>query len=307
MKNIPPSAIAFAAGAAAAIVVCALFGAFSETGPAAFAGATDKAVRDAMRKARAKLEAGRPKEAEAIYRDLSLARPLDGNAHLLLGIHLQDLAKDPFGAIGQYNDFLRLAPESGKADMVRERIHACELAIAKRFRGQDAGSGAAPEQQPVSAVAAARLQAYAQALSSSRAEAAGLRSELEDVRSERDRLKRDNAAKQNQIDALKGRGSTARAPTDSLSSRFDRLTERESDAPAAGSGSSAQGSPDPSGTPVRLPEYMTYEVKRGDTLWKIAQTAYHDGSRTAEIKAANPGLVGADGSLREGTILRIPR
>lgn len=307
MKHIPPSAIPFAAGAAAALVVCALFGAFSAGSPAESSAPSDEAARDALRKARAKLEAGRPKEAEAIYRDLSLSRPLDGNAHLLLGIHLQDLAKDPFGAIGQFNDFLRLAPESDKADMVRERIHACELAIAKRFRGQDAGAGAAPE-QPVSAASAARLQAYAEALAASREETAGLRSELEEVRSERDRLKRDNAAKQNQIDALKGRGSSARAPTDSLSARFDRLTERDYEEAGAGSGGPAAANvPSPSGPPVRLPEYMTYEVRRGDTLWKIAQTAYHDGSRTAEIKAANPGLVGADGSLREGTILRIPR
>ena len=307
MKVPPVAVLASAAGAMLAVTVLALAGAFSPSGPAALAGATDAEVAGKLRKARAALADGRPREAEAIYRDLVAARPLDADARMLLGIHLQDLSKDPFAAIAQFNDFLRLAPASEKADMVRERIHACELAIAKRFRGQDAGAGAAPE-QPVSAASAARLQAYAEALAASREETAGLRSELEEIRSERDRLKRDNAAKQNQIDALKGRGSSARAPTDSLSARFDRLTERDYEEAGAGSGGPAAANvPSPSGPPVRLPEYMTYEVRRGDTLWKIAQTAYHDGSRTAEIKAANPGLVGADGSLREGTILRIPR
>ena len=307
MNRAAALATAAALGAAAASAVLALAGAFS-AGPGSYADADDERVRDILRSARESLNEERPKEAEAIYRDLVASRPLDANAHLLLGIHLQDLAKDPFGAIGQFNDFLRLAPESEKAAMARERIHACELAIAKRLHAEDAAAGAEAAAATPSAETEARIRALLADLAAARAEAADLRDAVATIRSERDRLERDNAAKQNQIDALKGRGTSARAPTDDLTKRFDRLTEEaEADLPSAAPTETIPRPRPTAGDAVRIGSYVTYEVKRGDTLWKIAQKAYNDGSRTAEIKSANPGLVGADGTVREGTILKIPR
>ena len=294
-------AAAFAAGALAASGFFALRAALAPPAPWDFAEAGEAEIREALNRARNALADGRPKDAGDIYRDLALARPFDADAQLLLGIHLQDLSKDPIGAIGRFNDFLRLAPESEKADMVRERIHACELAVAKRFHAADAAAGAPEDGAGTAATEAAeaRIRELSDALGAARADAAALREELADVRSERDRLERDNAAKQNQIDALKGRGTSARAPTDDLTKRFDRLSEQAGNLPSV--------TARPAEQPVRIGSYVTYEVKRGDTLWKIAQKAYNDGSRTAEIKAANPGLVGADGTVREGTILKIPR
>ena len=302
MKTRAVAAVSLAAGAALAAGAFALAAAFSSARPADLAGATDAEIRAELRRARRSLEEGRPREAEAVYRDLVAARPLDAEARMLLGIHLQDLSKDPFAAIAQFNDFLRLAPDSQKADMVRERIHACELDIAKRFHAADAAAGERDSPRND-----AKVDDLENALASARAETAALRDELEGVRAERDRLERDNAAKQNQIDALKGKGVSARAPRDDLTARFDRLSEEAGDLPSGGTPSATTPSAARTDDPVRIAEYMTYEVKRGDTLWKIAQKAYHDGSRTAEIKAANPGLVGADGTVREGTILKIPR
>ncbi len=40
-----------------------------------------------------------------------------------------------------------------------------------------------------------------------------------------------------------------------------------------------------------LPFPRMYEVKEADTLWGIAQDAYGDGSRFADILAANPGAL----------------
>lgn len=298
---------AFAAGVLAAVAALALGGAFGVSGPTSYADAPDEEIRDALRTARDALTDGRPAEAERIYRDLAAARPLDANARMMLGIHLQDVSKDPFGAIGLFQDFLRLAPDSEKADMVRERIHACELAIAKRTHAQDAAAAAPPEGAP-SAAATARIKALSEELATARGEAAELREALADVRAERDRLERDNNAKQKQIDALAGRGSTDRAPTEPLDRSFDRLSMQAGDMTLSGKGRPSPGpsdAPNPD-EPPQISNVITYEVKRGDTLWKIAQKAYNDGSRTAEIKAANPGKIGADGSVREGTVLRIP-
>ena len=55
-----------------------------------------------------------------------------------------------------------------------------------------------------------------------------------------------------------------------------------------------------------IPAYMTYRVKRGDTLWKIAQRAYGDASRNVDIRNANPGRVGPNDQLSEGTVLVLP-
>ena len=291
MKPVLRSAAAFALGAAAAAAALGLAAALRAPDPAALAFASAEETANRFRGARALVAAGDAAGAEAIYRDLAAARPLDADARLMLGIHLQDLARDPFGAVSEYNAYLRLAPGSEKEPLVRERLHACELEIARRFGPADAAARPADAAEADEA-AARRVRELETALASARAELSAARDALADATAERDRLKRDNAAKQNQLDALKDAGTRVRPPADDLAAKFESGSAEDATAVSE---------------PVAIADFMTYEVKRGDTLWKIAQKAYHDGSRTAEIKAANPGLVGADGSVREGDILKIPR
>ncbi|MBQ9726392.1 MAG: LysM peptidoglycan-binding domain-containing protein [Kiritimatiellae bacterium] len=310
------AAPAFAAGAAAAVLLLALAGAFSPTGPALYARDADgRLAADAFRKARAALSAGDADAAGALYRDLAVAQPLNPAARLMLGIHLQDLARDPFGAIAEYEAFLRLAPESEKAPLVRERTRACELEIARRFAPAVAAAGA-----PAAAAGAEggggapeRVRALEEALSEARAEAASAREALAETAADRDGWKRRHDGLQKQLDALKNAGSSTRGPRDDLTARFDRLSTAAGDLP---SGPAVQprrlpappvSAPDVSGPAVRPGEAMTYEVRPGDTLTQIAQRAYGDASRWAEIKDANPSKVGADGSVRVGDVLRIPR
>ena len=47
-------------------------------------------------------------------------------------------------------------------------------------------------------------------------------------------------------------------------------------------------------------------MKRGDTLWKIAQRAYGDASRNVDIRNANPDKIGPNDQLAEGAVLVLP-
>lgn len=292
MRRFLRLAAAAAGGAAATAAVFAAALALRAPDPAALADEPAERTALRLRDARALVAAGDAAGAEALLRDIAAARPLDADARLMLGIHLQDLAHDPFGAVSEYHAYLRLAPDSEKDALVRERLHACELEIARRFAPEDVSAAVSAPAEPDTAVLG-RIRSLESALAAARGDLNAVREALAETTAERDRLKRDNAAKQNQLDALKGAGANVRPPSDDLVAKF-----------ATGS---VPDVPDTAAEPVAIADFMTYEVRRGDTLWKIAQKAYHDGSRTAEIKAANPGLVGADGSVREGDILRIPR
>ena len=305
---------AFAAGAAAAALVSFLAGAFAPAGPAAYAGDDGLAAAAAFREARAELSSGDAAAAGTIYRDLAAAQPLNPAARLMLGIHLQDLDRDPFAAIGEYGAFLRLAPDSEKAALVRERIRACELEIARRSASAAAGEAGAPAAAaaPGDAADAARVRELEGELAAARADAAAAREELAETAVERDGLKRKNDALQKQLAAIKEAGSPSHGPRDDLAARFDRLSTEAGDMPSGPAvrirppAPSVSG-PDVSGPAVPEDAVRTYKVKSGDKLTGLAKMFYDDERRWTDIRDANPGLVGRDGTIRVGTVLRIPR
>jgi nucleoid-associated protein YgaU len=68
----------------------------------------------------------------------------------------------------------------------------------------------------------------------------------------------------------------------------------------------AQGSP-ASGTPAGENKFTQwYEVKSGDTLWKIAKQHYGDGNLYTEIFKANQDVLTDPDKIKVGQKLRIP-
>ncbi|MGH8035649.1 MAG: LysM peptidoglycan-binding domain-containing protein [Lysobacterales bacterium] len=50
----------------------------------------------------------------------------------------------------------------------------------------------------------------------------------------------------------------------------------------------------------------SYTVKSGDTLWRIAETCYGDGSKYLHIFEANQDLLKSPDTVVPGQVLRIP-
>lgn len=53
-------------------------------------------------------------------------------------------------------------------------------------------------------------------------------------------------------------------------------------------------------------ESKSYEVKKGDTLWKIAETNYGNGSKYTAIFEANKPMLSHPDKIYPGQVLRIP-
>ena len=240
--------------------------------------AADKLFRDA-RDAQLEGDAARARE---LYGRLVSDEPANPLARLQLGILLQDSLNDPIEAMHEFDAYLRLAPESEKSEMVEERRRiAKDQAVRLYGKGGDAGAPVDIGAEAKKAVAAvqARLDAAQAALATAEAE-------REDFRRQAAQLQRQVASLQKRLDAFQGGGSSS-APLHDLSEVF--LADPLPDA-----------SPDAGAGP------RTYRVKRGDTLWKIAQRAYGDASRNVDIRNANLDKIGPKDQLVEGTILVLP-
>ena len=70
----------------------------------------------------------------------------------------------------------------------------------------------------------------------------------------------------------------------------------------------APGTPTPEAETAPADSAYTqwYEVKKGDTLWKIAKEAYGDGSLYPEIFKANQDTLSDPDKIQVGQKLRIP-
>ncbi len=276
---------------AAAVAALAAAAALSGCGPGARIErlkADDRALSEASEKARAAQLAGRVDEARALYEDIVVARPSDPYARLQLGILLHDLAGDPYSAIGEYRAYLRLAPGSDKEEMVRERMRAARDQIARR-----ASSGDAPDAAslPGSREQQRRISELEAELAESRSAAAAAFAERDRAKSEADRLQREILAKDRQLDVFQRQGVVS-APSGDLARAAEEAFARETATTAA--------APEIAAAP------RTYKVRRGDALWSIAQKAYGDASRMADIRAANRDVLGGSDRLVEGMILTLP-
>ena len=268
---------------AAALAVCSAFALhrasrLSDLSRVERRAAADKLFRDARD---AQLD-GNAARARELYGRLVSEEPANPLARLQLGILLQDSLNDPIEAMHEFDAYLRLAPGSEKRGMVEERRRQAKDQ-AVRIYGKGGSAGAPVD---IGAEAKKAVAAVQEKLAAAQAALEAAEADREDFRRQAAQLQRQVASLQKRLDAFQGGGSSS-APLHDLSEVFlsDPLPN---ESPDAGAGP------------------RTYRVKRGDTLWKIAQRAYGDASRNVDIRNANPDKIGPNDQLAEGAVLVLP-
>jgi nucleoid-associated protein YgaU len=86
--------------------------------------------------------------------------------------------------------------------------------------------------------------------------------------------------------------------------RDKEITMTEKTPPARGTPAAAPEQP--GAAPADNAYTQWYEVKKGDTLWKIAKEVYGDGSLYPEIFKANQDQLSDPDKIKVGQKLRIP-
>lgn len=76
--------------------------------------------------------------------------------------------------------------------------------------------------------------------------------------------------------------------------------------PPAAAKPSGEAPKQPAAAPAKDVYTQWYEVKKGDTLWKIAKEKYGDGSLYPEIFKANQDTLSDPDKIKVGQKLRIP-
>lgn len=247
----------------------------------------DEAAAPDMKKVMEAESAGDIQTAFDLLVTITTNAPSNGLAHLKLAILLQDCKNDPESAIHHFNQYLALRPAAEKSDMVNERIKLAEHMLRFPY-----GPGATAQD-----IAAARKKYETEIDALKKAVAEGdekiriLEEEKATMRTEIKNLEDRNSQLYNRVQIMEAKG-TVSSPT------ATKLSEVELTAPPNKPAENPM-IPDTS-------ERWTWKVRRGDTLWSIAQRFYGDAARSDDIRDANKKKLGSSDQLTEGMILVIP-
>lgn len=247
-----------------------------------------EAAQEAMAQALEAQRNGQMQVAYELYRDVVIMHPTNALAHLQLGIVLQDSLRDPSSAIYHFDTYLRLRPDSEKNEMVANRLKQAKDQVARRF-GSDSAAIDVPALQ---AENDAKILSLTKEIHDRDLALTKLQEDKQDLQSDKDKMSREISRLQKLVDTVLDK-ETISSPTPKDLSELDISTG----AVDRIKGSKRTANPSQMGT---------WEVKRGDTLWTIAQRFYGDASRNVDIRDANKDKIGPNNTLVEGTILVIP-
>ena len=229
--------------------------------------------------------------AAAEYRAYLAHHPEDADAHFEMGVLLQDSLADSAEALYHFRVFLDAAPDSEKAALAREYV----AKAGERLAGAAAKSaGHAASDTTSKEELTKHIEGLNRRLASMDADRTALSNQVAT-------LERENASLLEDISSLRRMLVAVRTGADVAASgprKVPELTTKRLDAPTPAR------TPSPSESPAN--RRGTYKVKRGDSLWSIAQLMYGDASRNTDIRRANPGKIGPNDSLTEGDVLIIP-
>ncbi|HTX65137.1 MAG TPA: LysM peptidoglycan-binding domain-containing protein [Opitutaceae bacterium] len=209
-------------------------------------------------------------------------------SHLEAALIYQDYPpKEPIYAIYHFRRYLELKPNSRQADLVRQRIDAAMREFARTIPGQPLESQTA------------RFE---------------LMDKIAQLQQENQLLKDQIAAQHGGIVPAGGSANAADTPAAGTASapivlrlpaaRPPGIRVPGTTAPAAPAVAAATGAPRPGNAPPAAPR--KHVVAQGDTLYKIAQRYYGNGSRWPEILQANRDVLKDQNAVRPGMELKIP-
>ena len=204
-------------------------------------------------------------------------------SHLEAGLLYQQYFKDPIAAIYHFRRYLDLQPNARQADLVRQRIDAAMRDFARTLPAQPLESQAA------------RLE---------------LMNRIDELQRENLQLKEELAGRHPAVPEATGEPLVEKrvemrtpSPPNASATVFFRPGP-----PAAGAaGSAVRTPPAPRATPApAAASGRTHVVTAGESLYKIAQRYYGNGTRWPEILEANRDRLKNEGAVRVGMELRIP-
>ena len=224
-------------------------------------------------------------EALDLFRNVVIAQPSNAMAHLQCGILFQDVLSDHFSAFYHLSTYLYIRPISEKNDMVQERIKRAKQHIVKTINTEINENNSAPEKELL-----LQIETLDNTIAERNKKIFALAEENNSLSNSVEKLTKNNVRLQRLLDTMIGDSDKALPNHADSGLNLDKAINTITN----------------SVVNTANPSFRTYKVARGDSVWSIGKSFFGDTSRNADIYDLNPGKIGDDGKLVEGTILIIP-